>query len=52
MYDILDGLASDQDAVSNVFFGTVRERPDLHSIFLEHNSREIKMEELLHLEEI
>lgn len=58
MYDILDGLASDQDAVSSVFFGAVRDGPDLHRIFLEHNSRESfqtmqkEMEELLHWEEI
>lgn len=40
MYDILDGLASDQDTVSSVFFGAVGDGPDLHCIFLEHNSRE------------
>lgn len=37
MYNILDGLASDQDAVSYVLFGAVGNGPDLHSIFLEHN---------------
>ncbi len=58
MYDILDGLASDQDAVTSVFFGTVRDGPDLHGIFLENNSRKsfqtkLKVkEELLHLREI
>lgn len=41
MYDILDGLASDQDAVSTVFFGAVRNGPDLHRIFLEDNSRKV-----------
>lgn len=35
MYDILDGLASNQDAVSSVFLGAVRNGPDLHCIFLE-----------------
>lgn len=52
MYDILDGLASNQDAVSSVFFRAVRDGPDLHCIFLEHNSSQsfqtvqVEMEEL------
>jgi len=58
MYDVLDGLASDLDAVSSVFFGAVGDGPDLHCIFLEHNGRgrfqdkQKKMENLLHLEEM
>lgn len=32
--DILDGLASHHDAVSNVFFGAVGNGPNLHRIFL------------------
>ena len=58
MYDILDGLASEQDAVSNVFFGAVRNGPDLHCIFLEHRcikgfqTMQKEREELLQLEKI
>lgn len=40
MDDILDGLASDHDAVSNVFFRAVGDGPDLHCIFLEHDGGE------------
>lgn len=36
---LLDGLASDQDAVSSVFFRAVRDGPDLHCIFLEYKNR-------------
>lgn len=36
MFNILDGLASDQDAVSSVFFGAVGDGSDLHCVFLEH----------------
>lgn len=41
MDDVLDGLASDQDAVSSVFLGAVGDGPDLHCIFLPYNNTEV-----------
>lgn len=40
VWHVLDGLASDQDTLSSVFFGTVRDGSNLHGIFLEQQSRE------------